>query len=266
MQYKSFISILTFELKLYFRDLTSTFFTFFLPIIFIIIFGGAFGSSVDANGYLGIDTVIATNVIFLIANNGTMGIAAIVSEIKSKQTLKRYNSIGISNLDYLIILCVLMFILSVLSFSIFYTIAYIFYGATSILAIPFTNLILFSLFSCLLLISFMLIGYIIALLFNSTKNAMLISSAVFLTMIFSSGVAIPTDSLPQLVQSLFQYTPMFIVINRLTELWCESTINISGLLKDSFLIIVIIIFLLFIFYVIQNKFSSGVQKSKTNLL
>lgn len=207
------------EMKLYFRDVTSTLFSFLLPIVLVVVFGGSFGEYIDERGFKGIDVVVATNIVFLLANNGIMGVTAILAETKAKNTLKRYNSIGISNFLYLIILYTLMIVLSLLSFILFYTIAYFFFDATSIIAISIYNLVLTFGISLLLLAIFSLMGYILTMFFNSTKNAMLVSSSVFLVLIFSSGVAIPIESLPEIVQQIMQYTPMYIGIQMIISLW-----------------------------------------------
>jgi ABC-2 type transport system permease protein len=258
MDLKSTLSLIFLEIKLYFRDHTSTLFSFLVPMALIIVFGGAFGDDLDSRGYKGIDVVVATNIVFLLSNNGIMGITAIVAELKAKNTLKRYNSIGISNFFYLNVLVMVMLLLSILSFAIFYPIAIFFYDATIAFNISFTNLIIMSGVFCLLLYIFSLIGYIITLLLNSTKNAMLISSGFFLILVFSSGIAIPLESLPPNVQEIMQYTPMYAGLRFLINLWCDPNFSVFDYTKELITLLSVFVLLLGVFFsIIKLKRNDG---------
>jgi len=237
MNLKATLSLIMLEVKLYCRDYISMFFTFLLPVVLTVILGSAFGDEPNLQGYAGIDTIVAMNLVFLVVNNGIMGVTAIVAELKAKNTLKRYHSLGMSSFRYLNILYFVMLFLSVLSFMIFYTVALLFYQANSLLNISAMNLMLIVLFSLLSLYVFTLVGYLVTSLLNSTKSAMLIASGVFMVFLFASGLAIPLESFPPQMQTVLSYTPMSAGIKILVELWCNPNFILGDYVKECGVII-----------------------------
>ncbi|MFV0380481.1 MAG: ABC transporter permease [Anaerorhabdus sp.] len=245
--YKSLVRI---EFRALLREPITLFFMIILPIIFTIVFGGAFGKEVTKYGpeILGIDTVIPINVVFLIANVGLMGIPITVIELKEQGVLKRYASYPMTFVQYFLAMMTAFTILSIVSVLVFCTISFLFYGASFHMSFM-TTLIFIVLFLSALII-FDSIGFIIALLISNARVANMFCSGVFLAMIFTSGVVMPVESMPEIVQKMVLISPMYHFTQLFTFVWVDlfSMSNLMG-----HIVFVSVATVLFLFFLVRVR-------------
>ncbi|WP_073997521.1 ABC transporter permease [Anaerococcus urinomassiliensis] len=191
------------------REYISLFFMIVLPMVLTIVFGGAFGNEVTKYGpnVLGIDTVIPVNIVFLLANTGLMGIPITTLEAKDQGVLKRYMTYPISYGMYFLSLMMTFMIVCIISTILFVSVSFIIFNARWFMDIQ-SFLIFIVVYFDIMFVFFML-GYALALLIKSTRTASLVASGIFMFLIFTSGVALPVDSLPEVVQKIARIFPMY---------------------------------------------------------
>jgi len=121
---------------------------------------------------------------------------------------------------------------------------FIFFGASFFMT--FSESVLFIFFWLLSVYLFYGLGYVLVLLFKSSRSTNIASTALFLIMIFGSGIAIPLDSLPEVVRKVADLTPMAHAIKLLDALWVgkpifeDNLFNIGYLVGVSVLLTIII--------------------------
>ena len=246
-----FKKLIMIELKSYFKDYVSCFFTFFVPIIIILTLGHSFGNYQNENGISEINNIIATTLVFLITNNGLMATSAIIGELKERETLKRYNSIGISLFKYFLIFLITQVIIVMISSIISIITAIIVFKPA--LTITLLNSLIISLILTIGLAIYIILSYIIVLLTNSVKSATMISSCLFMIMIFSSGVIIPLNQLPNQITNIVQYTPMYVLLDLIINLWNNTKAYINAF-NINLLIIILYLILLIISLLLIEKY------------
>lgn len=231
---KAFFKI---ELRALSREYVSLFFMIVLPVILTMVFGGAFGAEATSygEGVLGIDTVVPVNVVFLLANAGLMGIPITILELKEQGVLKRYITYPTTYKTYFMAMILTFSLVSVLSTVLFTTISFIFYGASWYMNFGETIMFLFTYLITMFI--FYAIGFLIALLIKSSRTASIVSSGVFMMLLFTSGVALPVESLPTYVQKLAHVFPMFHSIEVVQMMWIGEFSFIDNGLNLLYLII-----------------------------
>ena len=93
---------------------------------------------------------------------------------------------------------------------------------------------------------FFILGYALALLIKSSRTASLVSSGIFMFLLFTSGVALPVESLPVIVQKIAHLFPMYHSIQIIQMLWINEFSLSENLINCVYLICytVIALFLL----------------------
>lgn len=204
------------------REYVSLFFVIVLPMILTIVFGGTFGDEVTKYGpdVLGIDTIVPVNIVFLLANTGLMGIPITTLEAKDQGVLKRYMTYPVSYGRYFLSLMLTFMIVCLMSTVLFVFVSFFIYGASWFMTIK--SLVIFILAYFDIMFVFFMLGYALALLIKSTRTASLVSSGVFMFLIFTSGVALPVDSLPEIVQNIAHIFPMYHSIEIVQLAWIND--------------------------------------------
>ncbi|MBM0046643.1 ABC transporter permease [Anaerococcus sp. mt242] len=212
------------------REYVSLFFMIVLPMVLTIVFGGTFGDEVTKYGpdVLGIDTVIPVNIVFLLANTGLMGIPITTLEAKDQGVLKRYMTYPVSYGMYFLSLMLTFMIVCLLSTSLFVAASFLIYDASWFMDIK--SLLIFIVAYFDIMFVFFILGYALALLIKSTRTASLVASGVFMFLIFTSGVALPVDSLPEIVQKVARVFPMYHSIEIVQNVWInEFSLSNNGI-------------------------------------
>lgn len=204
------------------REYVSLFFMIVLPAVLTVVFGGTFGTEQTQYGptVLGIDTVVPVNIVFLLANTGLMGIPITVLEIKDQGVLKRYITYPVSYGMYFFALFLTFMIVCVFSTIFFVALSFIGYHATWFMSLQ--TCLLFLVVYLDIMFIFFIMGYGLALLIKSSRTASIVSSGIFMFLLFTSGVALPVDSLPILVQRIAHVFPMYHAIEVMQMIWISQ--------------------------------------------
>lgn len=191
------------------REYISLFFMIVLPMVLTVVFGGAFGDEVTKYGpnVLGIDTVIPVNIVFLLANTGLMGIPITTLEAKDQGVLKRYMTYPVSYGMYFLSLMLTFMIVCIISTLLFVSVSFFIFKASWFMNIKSFLVFVVAYFDIMFV--FFMLGYALALLIKSTRTASLVASGLFMFLIFTSGVALPVESLPEIVQKIARVFPMY---------------------------------------------------------
>lgn len=216
------LAFIKIELKALLREPVSIFFMVILPIILTVVFGGTFGDEMTPYGenVKGIDMVVPVNIVFLLANAGLMGIPITILELKEQGVLKRYSTYPINLRFYFLSLAFTFALVSLLSTFLFGALAFIRYNASFYMNFWECILFIFAYFWIILI--FYSIGFLFALFIKSARTASIVTSGFFLAMIFTSGVALPLDSLPEYVQFVAKIFPMSHSIEFVQYLWISE--------------------------------------------
>lgn len=204
------------------REYVSLFFMIVLPMILTIVFGGAFGTEQSQYGpdVLGIDTVVPVNIVFLLANTGLMGVPITVLENKDQGVLKRYITYPVSYGTYFFALMLTFMLVCIISTALFTGTSFIWYDATWFMSLKSSILFVVAYFDIMFI--FFIIGYGLALLIKSSRTAHLVSSGIFLFLLFTSGIALPVELLPTMVQNIAHIFPMYHSIQVAQMLWIDK--------------------------------------------
>ncbi|WP_062196891.1 ABC transporter permease [Massilibacterium senegalense] len=231
------------ELKSLLREPVSIFFMVILPIILTVVFGGAFGNEMTQYGenVLGIDTVVPVNIVFLLANAGLMGIPITILELREQGVLKRYSTYPIKLRSYFMSLVLTFSLVSILSTILFVSLSFIVYNASFYMNV--IEILLFILLFFWIILIFDSIGFLLALFIKSARTANLVSSGLFMAMLFSSGVVLPLDSLPEYIQIVAKIFPMSHSIEVVQMLWIGE-LSISESIENIIYLTIIGILLL----------------------
>jgi ABC-2 type transport system permease protein len=242
---KSAVPFFNVELRALLRERTSMFFMIVVPISLTIIFGGTFGNSqtMFGSGVMGIDTVVPINVVFLLANTGLMGISITILDSKGQGVLKRYMTYPVSYWQYFQSLFLAFLVVSLMSTAVFGIISFTIYH--SIWRMTALETIVFIIMYLITALIFFSLGYLISLFINSARTASLVTSGIFMIFIFTSGIAIPTDSLPALVQKFAHIFPMFHCVQIMQYLWINQ-FDISKLYGNILYVVLLSLILILI--------------------
>ncbi|WLR44146.1 ABC transporter permease [Bacillus carboniphilus] len=216
------MAFLEIEIKALLREPISLFFLIVVPIILMIVFGGVFGDEQTHFGenVLGIDTVVPINIVFLLANVGLMGIPITILELKEQGVLKRYSTYPINMRNYFLSLMAAFSLFSIISTCLFMSLSFFVYGASYFMNLFETTI--FILLYFLIIYIFYSIGFLLALFIKSSRTANLVSSGFFIALLFTSGIVLPIDSLPQYIQVIAKIFPMFHSVEVTQMLWISE--------------------------------------------
>jgi ABC-2 type transport system permease protein len=207
------------EIRALMREPISVFFMIVVPVILTVVFGGAFGAEATKYGptVKGIDTVIPVNLAFLLANTGLMGIPITVSELKEQGVLKRYITYPTRYTWFFLAVVLTFALVCLVSLGLFGGMSFVLYGAAFHMSVPQT----FAALGLTLVIGYVFfgLGFLLALTIKSARTASLISSGLFMAMLFTSGIVLPLESEPVYVQKAASILPMSHSVNALLMQW-----------------------------------------------
>lgn len=217
--FNKWLEVFKLEFKHLMREPVTLFFMWVLPIIFTVVFGGAFGSELSTlgNGILGIDTVIPINIVFLLANVGLMGLPITIIELRNNKVLKRYVTYPLSYPLYFLALASALLFASFISTLIFGLLSFIKYDAVWRMNV--LDTIIFIAIYLVTVFIFDVIGYMIALLIHNNRIANMTTTGLFLAMIFTSGIVLPIESLSNVVQFIAKIFPMYHLVQLFQYIW-----------------------------------------------
>lgn len=249
---KAYAAFLSIELKSLKRDYVSLFFMIVLPLILTFVFGGAFGQEQTQYGanILGIDVVVPINVVFLIANAGLMGIPITIAELKEQGVIKRYITYPVEYKNYFAGLTTAFTSVCVLSTILFGAVSFLFFDANYHMNLVQT--LSFILIYLLNILIFFGLGFFISLVMKSSRSTNIVTSSIFMALLFTSGIVLPVESLPIYMQKFAPIFPMYHSIEVLRMTWIgQFSFNTVG--YNLLYLIITGAFILFLLKIIRIK-------------
>ncbi|AZZ49424.1 ABC transporter permease [Rathayibacter rathayi] len=229
------------EILRFWREPIALFFTLIFPIVLIVIFGGSFGSHQDpSTGTSYYNSLVAIDATFLIGNFTLMGVTndlanqkeAGITDASSLFPLKAWQRFVIESSAYLLIVFAAVSLVTVYVFVTYRDVE--FRG----------NIGHFALVLAVAYFAFVSIAKLIASLAFSARTLQLIGSTVFFVLLFTSGVVIPRESLPDAVSWFTTISPMYLTYTSLEGIW-NNTIDWGvHLLQMAELVAIVVVFTL----------------------
>jgi len=207
------------EILRFWREPIALFFTLIFPIVLIFIFGGSFGSHEDGGtGISYYNSLVAIDAAFLVGNFTLMGVTndlanqkeAGIAEALSLLPIKLWQRFLIESSAYLLIVFASVALVTAYVFIVYRDVE--FRG----------NVVLFVMTLAVAYFAFVSIAKLIASLRFSARTLQLIGSTVFFILLFTSGVVIPKDSLPDSVSWFTNISPMYLTYKGLESIWNDT--------------------------------------------
>ena len=207
------------ESKLFLREKQAVFWTFLFPILMIWLFGAMFGNQKIgqmsySNAY--IPSWIAINML----TTALFTIGTVLTEYREQGILRRYQATPIRPGKVItahILYGTLIFIVSAAIIFIFGRLAYNLdnpkYLGSTLLAFL---LSIFAIFP---------FGLFLTSLGKNSRTAAAISSVVLNLMLFLSGATFPLEMMPQFLQGVAKFLPLYYVIDLMRQTWNFSPIT-----------------------------------------
>jgi ABC-2 type transport system permease protein len=198
------------EQLLFWRSRELAFFTFLLPVIFLVLLGSAYGDE-EVNGVNGYSFLLAGMLGYGAASTTFAGLAIVLVIRREAGTLKRLRATPLPARTYLAGLFSSIILVYLIEAVILVALARIVFGV----GIPGR---LASLLAAILIgaFSFTALGVGISTLVRSAEGASAVINAIYLPATFVSGAFFSGDSFPQVLQWLAEVLPLehFIVLVR----------------------------------------------------
>jgi len=213
---KKFTKVFSVELKLFFRDFTSTFFTLVMPVILLLIFGSIYGNKPsEVFGGLGsIDVSVPAYFSIIIVVAGIMNLPITVVSYREKKILKRFRSTPLSPSVILFAQFLLNIIIGFFGAAVLVILAKLMYGLRFQGNI--FNVALAFLLGCASIYS---LGFFLASILKTVRSISAVSFILYFPMIFLSGATMPREFLPKGVYRISQILPLTHVVNLLRGIW-----------------------------------------------
>jgi ABC-2 type transport system permease protein len=215
----AFVNLAWVDLKLSFRNVIGTFFTFVFPVLMVLLFGAMYGNTRVGAGLPGaMDRAVPGYVVSLV-----MGSAALMSlpiELTARRksgVLRRFRLTPVPGWTPLVSLVVVNLVVCITATTVLVATGALVWHAclpsSLLLFIPAFLLCAASLFS---------VGVLIASLVRSTRAALAVGMALFYPMMFLSGGTIPVDYMPGALRAISPFLPMTWAVRLLTGVWLGS--------------------------------------------
>lgn len=217
------------------REPVSLFFSLIFPIVLIYVFGGSFGGAKTESGTTYYNSLVSIDIAFLISNFTLMGIGndlanqkdAGITDCMSLWPIKKWERTFVQSAAYLMILFVS-------------TIMITFYVYTAYAGIKFKGSVV--LFLGIMVLAYFLFVSITKFIvsFNfSARTLQLIASSIFFMLLFTSGIVIPKQSLPTLLQGLVDFSPLYRTYASLDGIW-NGSLSLSEVVSKGLYFVVLI--------------------------
>ena len=200
---KTFLALLTIDLKLARRNRAVLFFNYFFPLTFFFVFAQMF-SAKQGSAILQVVTMVT---VLGIIGNGLFGAGMRAVQEREENVLRRYKVAPITPLPLLAASMITGVILYIPSVVMILILAHQFYG----MAFP-PQLASLLVFVCLGAIAFRSLGLIIAAVVNSSQESNILIQPIYMVMLFLSGATIPLTFMPHWLQNVTQFVPATYVV------------------------------------------------------
>lgn len=216
---KIIVAFVRIEILRFWREPIALFFTLIFPILLIFIFGSSFGSNKDeSSGITYYNSLVAIDTAFLVANFTLMGVTNDLANQKDAGIAEAYSLLPISTWQRFLIESSAYLLIVFVSVGLITTYVFIVYPDISFRG----SVLLFLLTLVAAYFAFISIAKLIVSLRFSARTLQLIGSTVFFVLLFTSGVVIPKESLPDAVAWFTNYSPMYITYKGLESVWNDT--------------------------------------------
>jgi ABC-2 type transport system permease protein len=228
---KTFLKLLKIEGKLVLRSIDSIFFGVGMPVAIMLLIGFINGKkeAFDGAGYTMIQSSFGALITVGICATAFMAIPLTISDYRDKKILKHFFVTPVQPSMLLLVHVTLNAILSILSSTLVYFCAKLFFDydmSGSILAFIFSYLLVMGAMYSL--------GMMLASICKSVKTANMVCSLVYFPMLFLSGATIPFEIFPNILQKIANVLPLTQGIKLLKNvslgLQADSTLFSIGIL------------------------------------
>jgi ABC-2 type transport system permease protein len=195
---------LRFEQLIFWRNREAAFFTFFLPVIFFVLFGAIYGNDVIKSEHVKGSSFLEAGMIgYGVASTAFAGLAITLTIRRETGVLKRIRSTPLAPAAYLVATLVSTFVVFLVEAAIIVALGRLLYGV----GIPDR---LFSLFLALVLgaASFAALGVGMTSLVRSAEGSSAVVNAVYLPMAIISGTFFSPHGYPGFLHAIADVLPL----------------------------------------------------------
>lgn len=230
---KSYLALITSDLRLALRQKSVLFFNYLFPLLFLIIFAQFMGGKGDSGGMTRILTLV---LILGILGNGLFGAGVRAVQDRESNILRRYKVTPIGALHILVAQVVtgwLIFMPFVVG---------IFLLAHFMYAMPWpSSMGAILIFATLGILAFRAIGMIIAAAANSMQESQIIVQLIYLPMLLLSGATFPASFFPYWLATLVQFLPATYLVNGFQGMMIQNQGLKENWLAELSLILTIVV-------------------------
>ena len=204
------------EIKLFLREPMAAFFTLAFPMLLLLLFGAIFGNEptpfFGGVGY--VDTSVPAFAAMIVATTGLISLTILLASYREQGILRRLRATPLRPQAILMAQVTVMLLMTILGMVLLILVGVAVYGLRfSGNAVSVAAGFLFS------SLSFFALGFVLGGAMPTARTAQIVAMALFYTMLFLSGAAIPWEVLPKTVQNYAQVLPLTHVVGLLRGLW-----------------------------------------------
>lgn len=237
------------EIMRFIREPVSLFFTLIFPILLIYIFGDSFGAETSSDGVNYYNSLVSIDVSFLISNFTLMGIGNDLANQKENGITDSMRLLPIHTWLHTVIQSVSYLLLLFISTGLLTVYVYIRYEDIVFQG----NIVAYAFFMVISYFFFVnLTKFMISFSF-SARTLQLINSTVFFCFLFCSGIVIPKESLPEILQKIVDYSPLYVTYKVLESIWNNSFSEWTYFRGSMYLLILALAFYVFVFLKRQTR-------------
>jgi ABC-2 type transport system permease protein len=217
---RSFIQLVSTNLKLYVREPITAFFTVAFPVMLVLIFGAIFGNEPSPlfGGYGSMDVSMPAYTALILGTVGLLTVPILTSSYREAGVLRRYRVTPLRPLTYIaadvtsnLVMMLAGMAAVLIAGRLLFDVRFEGQPLSVILAVLLGSLAMFS------------VGYVIASLAPSARAAQVIGMAIFYPMMFLSGAGMPLELLPATIHRISDFLPLTYVVKLLRGLWFGET-------------------------------------------
>lgn len=202
---KTFATLLKNELKLNLRNMNMVIFAIIMPLVILLIFGFIYGNQPATAGaaYTFMEKSFGALCCISICAGGLMGLPLLVSEYRERKILKRFQVTPVSPAKLLAVEFTIYIIYCTASMLTLFPAAALFWQVR----LP-SSPALFLGSWLLTMLSTLSLGLLVGGLAKNQKNASVIACLLYFPMLFFSGVTVPLEVMPEIMQKISGFLPL----------------------------------------------------------
>jgi imidazolonepropionase-like amidohydrolase/ABC-type multidrug transport system permease subunit len=202
---KSYLALITSDLRLAMRQKSVLFFNYLFPLLFLVIFAQFMGGGGDSGGMTRILTLV---LILGILGNGLFGAGVRAVQDRESNILRRYKVTPIGAIHILVAQVVTGWLIFMPFVVGIFALAHFAY------AMPWPSaMVSILIFATLGILAFRAIGMIIAAAANSMQESQIIVQLIYLPMLLLSGATFPASFFPPWLATVVQFLPATYLVN-----------------------------------------------------